>query len=150
MAETQDMNEPSVAALNADEDSFFGMKFPLGYGIGTEGFFPRSGTIKEQASSNIKNLLLTQKGERVGQPEFGSDLPRIIFEPLEVDVLKESIDQTIKEALSLWLPYITVQTIGVYQDNANPNQVVVQLEFSVDVEDPEAPETLTFTFEQGG
>jgi len=150
MADTQDINDPSVAALNADEDSFFGMKFPLGYGIGTEGFFPRSGTIKEQASSNIKNLLLTQKGERVGQPEFGSDLPRIIFEPLEVDVLKESIDQTIKEALNLWLPYITVQTIGVYEDKANPNMIVVQLEFSVDVDDPEAPETLTFTFEQGG
>jgi len=150
MSETQDLNDPSVAALNADEDSFFGMKFPLGYGEGTEGFFPRSGTIKEQASSNIKNLLLTQKGERVGQPEFGSDLPRIIFEPLEIDALEESITHTITEALEKWLPYITVQNLGTYQDKANPNMVVVQLEFTVDVEDPEAPETLTFTFNTGG
>jgi len=148
--DTRDINNPSVSALNDDEDSFFGLKFPLGYGVGTEGFFPRSGTIKEQASSNIKNLLLTQIGERAGQPTFGSNLSRIIFEPLEIDVLKESITQTIKESLELWLPYITVQNVGTYQDESNPNTIVVQLEFTVDVDDPEAPETLTFTFETGG
>jgi phage baseplate assembly protein W len=147
---TREIDNPSVAALNADEDSFFGLKFPLGYGAGTEGFFPRSSTIKEQASSNIKNLLLTQIGERAGQPTFGSNLPRIIFEPLEIDVLKESITQTIEEALERWLPYITVHNVGTYQDKNNPNTVVVQLEFTVDVEDPEAPETLTFTFNTGG
>ena len=142
-------DNPSVAALNDDEDSFFGLKFPLGYGVGTEGFFPRSSTIKEQASSNIKNLLLTQIGERAGQPTFGSNLPRIIFEPMELDVLKESITQSINEALELWLPYITLQNVGTYKD-ANPNTIIVTMEFIVDVDDPNATETLTFTFETGG
>ena len=147
--DTRDINNPSVSALNDDEDSFFGLKFPLGYGVGTEGFFPRSGTIKEQASSNIKNLLLTQIGERAGQPTFGSNLSRIIFEPLEIDVLKESITQTIKESLELWLPYITVQNFSTYRDS-DPNTVIITMEFTVDVDNPEAPETLTFTFETGG
>ena len=146
---TGDINNPSVAALNADEDSFFGLKFPLGYGVGTEGFFPRSGTIKDQASSNIKNLLLTQKGERAGQPDFGSNLPSIIFEPMELDVLKESITQSIKEALEVWLPYITLQNVSIYKDS-NPNTIIVTMEFIVDVDDPTSTETLTFTFETGG
>jgi phage baseplate assembly protein W len=146
---TRDINNPSVAALNDDEDSFFGLKFPLGFGKGTEGFFPRSGTIKEQASSNIKNLLLTNLGERVGQPDFGSELPTIIFEPLELDVLKESITQTIEEALELWLPYITLQNVSTYKDS-NPNTIIVTMEFIVDVDDPTSTETLTFTFETGG
>jgi len=150
MPDTQDIDNPSVAALNDDEDSFFGLKFPLGYGVGTEGFFPRSGTIREQASSNIKNLLLTQKGERAGQPEFGSDVPRLIFEPLEIDVLTEAVTNTINESLELWLPYITATNIVVFADTSRENTVIVQLEFIVDVDDPDAPETLTFTFEQGG
>lgn len=150
MPETLDTDSPSVAALDADEDSFFGMMFPLGYGEGTEGFFPRSGTIKEQASSNIKNLLLTQKGERVGQPEFGSDLPRLIFEPMEMPVLREAATHTINEALETWLPYITATNIVVFADNKQSNTVIVQLEFIVDIDDPDSPETLTFTFEQGG
>ena len=74
----------SVRALNDDEDSFFGCTFPLRHG--NDGFFPQSSTLKEQASSNIKNLLLTMKGERVGQPEFGSLLPAIIFEPIDGNI----------------------------------------------------------------
>ena len=146
---TRDINNPSVAALNDDEDSFFGLKFPLGFEKGTEGFFPRSGTIKEQASSNIKNLLLTNLGERVGQPDFGSELPTIIFEPLELGPLQEEIQITIEKALNQWLPYITLQNVGTYKDS-NPNTIIVTMEFIVDVDDPNATETLTFTFETGG
>jgi len=146
---TRDINNPSVAALNDDEDSFFGMKFPLGYGEGTEGFFPRSSTIKEQASSNIKNLLLTQIGERAGQPDFGSNLPSIVFEPLELEPLREEIKITIENALQQWLPYITVHNVATYIDS-NPNTIIVTMEFMVDVDDPTSPETLTFTFETGG
>ena len=73
-------NNPSVRQINEDEDSFFGCTFPLSYVGGNDGFFPRASSVKEQAASNLKNLLLTQKGERVGQPTFGSDLPRLLFE----------------------------------------------------------------------
>ena len=107
---TRDINNPSVAALNEDEDSFFGCTFPLTYGVGGEGFFPRSTTLKEQASSNIKNLLLTQKGERLGQPAFGSDLPAILFEPV-TGTIGDKIDSAIREALAIWLPYITAENI---------------------------------------
>ena len=149
LGSTEEMDSPSVAALNADEQSFFGLKFPLGYGEGTEGFFPRSGTIKEQASSNIKNLLLTNLGERAGQPDFGSQLPAIIFEPLELGPLREQIQITIEKALHQWLPYITLQNVATHIDS-NPNTIIVTMEFIVDVDDPTSPETLTFTFETGG
>jgi hypothetical protein len=142
-------DNPSVAALNDDEDSFFGCTFPLTYGVGGEGFFPRSRTLKEQASSNIKNLLLTMKGERVSQPEFGSDLPAIIFEPID-GTIGEKIDNAIREALAIWLPYITAENIFTLQDESNPNQVTVSLEFRVDTDDPDALETMTFNFNTGG
>ena len=34
-------------------------------------------------SSNLKNLLLTKKGERVLQPNFGSGLQSLLFEPID-------------------------------------------------------------------
>ena len=33
--------------------------------------------------SNLKNLLLTKKGERVLQPNFGSGLQDLLFEPID-------------------------------------------------------------------
>ena len=46
------------------------------------GGYNLSKTTLQQASSNIKNLLLTMKGERPMQPTFGSDLFRTLFEPM--------------------------------------------------------------------
>jgi phage baseplate assembly protein W len=142
-------NNPSVRHINEDEDSFFGCTFPLTYKGDNVGFFPRAQTVKEQAFSNIKNLLLTQKGERVGQPNFGSNLPSLLFEQVGED-LADGIEEAIHEALETWLPYIKAQNVFVVQDKQNPNQVVVTLEFVVTVDDPDSPETITFNFNSGG
>jgi len=59
-------------------DVFIGVSLPLDYG--SQGFFNKTRTTLQQTRSNIKNLLLTIKGERLGNPTFGSDLMRVIFE----------------------------------------------------------------------
>ena len=141
-------NNPSVRQINEDEDSFFGCTFPLSYVGGNDGFFPRASSVKEQAASNLKNLLLTQKGERVGQPTFGSDLPRLLFEQ-RTDDISDSIDETIREAISNWLPYIEVSDIQTIFSDTRPNEVNVILEFLVTVDDPYSPETITFNFNTG-
>ena len=141
-------NNPSVQQINEDEDSFFGCTFPLTYTGDNVGFFPRAKSVKEQAFSNIKNLLLTMKGERVGQPNFGSNLPALIFEQ-QGQNLSDDVEQTIHEALEQWLPYIKAQNVFVVQDEANPNQIVVTLEFIVTIDDPDSPETITFNFNAG-
>ena len=141
-------NNPSVRQINEDEDSFFGCTFPLSYVGGNDGFFPRASSVKEQAASNLKNLLLTQKGERVGQPTFGSDLPILLFEQ-RTDDISDSIDETIREAISNWLPYIEVSDIQTIFSDTRPNEVNVILEFLVTVDDPDSPETITFNFNTG-
>ena len=70
----------SIREINQNDDVFVGIKLPFRFG--TTGFFNQSKTVKEQAFSNLKNLILTIKGERVGQPEFGCDVHRIVFEPI--------------------------------------------------------------------
>tara|TARA_B100000287_G_scaffold131709_2_gene123813 strand:+ start:2321 stop:2773 length:453 start_codon:yes stop_codon:yes gene_type:complete len=142
-------NNPSVQQINEDEDSFFGCTFPLTYMGDNVGFFPRAKTVKEQAFSNLKNLLLTQKGERVGQPTFGSNLPALLMEQVGEE-LNDRVEETIHEALEEWLPYIQAQNIFVVQSDSNPNQITVTLEFIVTVDDPDSPETLTFNFNTGG
>ena len=54
------LTNPSVRIINEDNDAFFGITFPLTYKSGNAGFFPRSSTIREQVSTNIKNLLLVK------------------------------------------------------------------------------------------
>tara|TARA_R100000005_G_C4947517_1_gene169412 strand:- start:188 stop:607 length:420 start_codon:yes stop_codon:yes gene_type:complete len=136
----------SVRELNEDRDSFFGLTFPLR--VGNDNNFVRSETLREQASSNIKNLLLTQKGERVGQPEFGSNLPSILFEPID-DSISDKVEVAINEALAQWLPYVVAENVTTIVDEANPNSLIVSLEFRVTIDDPDAIEVITFNFNTG-
>ena len=85
--------------INLTPDVAIGVKFPFdGNGIFTKTF-----TTEDQASTNIKSLLLTRKGERYEQPNFGTDLLNALFEP-NTEGLKSFIEETITTAVSFWLP----------------------------------------------
>ncbi len=94
--------------------------------------FNQSFKTAEQASSNIKNLLLTKRGERIMQPEFGSGLNELLFD-FNDDELAGKIEETINNSLSAWLPYIKVQQINVEATNydKDTNTVKISISFSV-------------------
>ena len=85
--------------ITKNPDVAIGVKFPFN----GKGIFTKSFTTDDQALTNIKSLLLTRKGERYIQPEFGTDLLFLIFEP-NVGELKDEIITTISEPVAYWLP----------------------------------------------
>ena len=67
----------------------------------------------------IVNLLLTNKGERVMQPDYGSDIRSFLFEPLDFGTAVK-IKNSIKYSLTTFEPRIAVNGIEVlpsYEDN---------------------------------
>jgi len=118
-----------------------GVTLPLQFGDST---FEQSFQTKDQAKSNIKNLLLTKRGERILQPEFGSGLQSLLFEP-NVDDLEGRIEDTINESLEQWLPYITAEEIDIESTDElrDNNKINVSIKFKIG-EDINL-ETLTFT-----
>ena len=72
----------------------------------------------------------------------------MIFEPAE-EGLEERIETAIAESLAQWLPYVTIASIDVVL-SPNENNVLVNLEFNVDVDDEDAPEQISFNFNTGG
>ena len=101
-------------------------------GRGETGFFQQAFVSFEQAKSNLKNLLLTKKGERIMQPNFGTGLQSLLFEQAD-DNLEQKIEQTITENVSYWLPYVTIKNIDIEMTDElkDKNQVNVELEFTV-------------------
>ena len=70
----------------------------------------------KQARANLINLLLTQIGERVMQPEFGSNLLAVIFQP-NTDAIKPLILDAIYDAVEKWVPYIDVNVEVITADD---------------------------------
>ena len=94
--------------------------------------FEQTFQTSEQVKSNIKNLLLTKKGERILQPEFGSGLQELLFEP-NVDDFEGSIEDTINESLEQWLPYVTTEEINidVSDELRDNNRINVSVKFRI-------------------
>lgn len=86
----------------------------------------------EQLKSNIKNLLLTKRGERIMQPLFGSGLNELLFEFNDSD-LETRIEATINEAIETWMPFVTVDSVEIEATDElkDRNTINVSLKFSV-------------------
>jgi len=136
----------SVREINENKDVFVGVKLPLKTGI--TGHFQQSQTIKEQVYSNVKNLILTAKGERVGQPEFGCNVNRIIFEPIS-ESTGDAIEESVRDAMATWLSYVTVQNVLVSFDEQDTNKILLSIEYTLDVEDGDSLDAITFNFNVG-
>jgi len=128
----------STRARDKDPDSKVGITLPIGHS--REGFFNQSHTLIVQTISNLKNLLLTVKGERVGQPSFGSDIYNILFDNYnsEFDL---KVERAIKDSVATWLPHVLINNIIIDSEPDN-NLVRISISFSI-VTDPNAVESLT-------
>ena len=76
--------------------------------------------VKDKAAvvQAIQNLLLTNKGERPFQPDIGSDVRRLLFEPLDYGSAA-LIKSEIAECLGLFEPRISVEGIRCEPDFQN-------------------------------
>ena len=95
----------------------------------------------QQARHNLKNLLLTYPGERVGQPEFGSKLRELCFEQID-DNLPERIEEEVRKAISIWLPYINVTEVQTLNEEGDDNKIFVRVTYSTTLS-PQTREQIT-------
>ncbi len=109
----------------------FGVVLPIAHG--PQGFFNQSYNVLEQIKTNIKMLLLTKKGERRMNPEFGSSLWELLFENFSTDVTP-IISNTIKNDISRWMNYVEISDIELNTDqpeNSSRYVISVKILFTV-------------------
>ena len=121
----------STLEKDLDPNVFIGVSLPLTHG--TQGFFAKTKTTLDQARSNIRNLLLTIKGERLGNPTFGSNLYRVLFEPDDGNIAS-SVEEAIREAMGEWLSYVNIESIDVTTSGEFENAINVSMQFTINVD----------------
>ena len=121
-----------------DTNIFIGLDLPIRKGDGKDGYFASTTTTIEAIKNNIKNLLLTQKGERLMYPNFGMGLRRFLFEPFR-DEINLAIQDEIIESFKFWLPFVIIKDIVVkMSDNTNDkNTMNITVDFAIK-QDPTA------------
>ena len=117
----------SAKETDMNPNAYIGMSFPLRKDILNN--FAMTKNSLEQSKHNLRNLLLTYPGERVGQAEFGSRLRELCFEPSDAD-LPVKIEEEVRRATELWLPYINIAEVTTLTDKEDENKIFVRVRYA--------------------
>tara|TARA_R110002020_G_scaffold21893_2_gene74165 strand:- start:2138 stop:2569 length:432 start_codon:yes stop_codon:yes gene_type:complete len=117
----------SAREIDLDPRTYVGLSFPLRADNNNDFALTRNSL--QQAQHNLKNLFLTYPGERVAQPEFGSRIRALCFEPDTQD-LEQKIEEEVRRSVSQWLSYINIIKVSTKADQQNQNKISVSVEFS--------------------
>lgn len=95
-------------------------------------------TMRQAISQNLKCLLLTDRGERIMDPEFGVGLRKYIFKNYGPEVVK-NIKVDIRQQVSKYMPFVSIEDAQVTfgdiltqsPDSTNANKVHVTIRYNV-------------------
>jgi len=117
-----------VNPLDLQGNIAIGVSLPFN---GPSGPFNSTYSTKDQIKSNLINLLLTNKGERIMNPEFGCDLGRVLFEGITDDT-KEDIKNLINTNVSIFVPEVQLNDIIVEEASQyNNNAISVTVKYKI-------------------
>lgn len=122
----------------SQRQEIYGLGFPLG-SVSGGGFFTKNSGL-DMIKSSVRQLLLTEKGERVMLPNFGCSLRRFLFQPLD-EFLFESIKREIQYSFSNYIVGAQITKIGVFPTGdagpAGGNSLKIVLTLKLDTSDLE-------------
>jgi phage baseplate assembly protein W len=100
-----------VNPLDLQKNIVIGVSLPFN----APGVFNKTYSTKDQIKSNLINLLLTDKGERIMNPEFGTDIRKSLFDNMtnsSADLLKLKIINSV----NIFVPEIILGEVKVEPD----------------------------------
>ena len=93
----------------------------------TDGVFQKNYTTRKQLAENIKNLILTKKGERIMNPLFGCDVHMVLFEPFIPGQIETKIQNSIEQAVNYWIPEVNIEEIVFDFDDKDIDNHLINL-----------------------
>jgi len=125
-----------INPLDINKNVTIGVAFPLD----EVNMFTGTSTIKDQIKSNLINLLLTEQGERVNEPNFGVGIKNLLFQQ---SINKEELEEKINFQINFYIPEITLISASVGSIN-NENQVYITISYRFKTDGSTDAVTTTF------
>ena len=126
--------QQSIEDESLDESPIpFGIKTPLKIGA-KDGILEMNYSLEEQFADNLRNLLLTNWGERLGLHNFGANLRPLTTEFVSQDNFDNEAIVRIKNAVDTWMPFIDLEDFSSEvdrMDNKNTGVIKVNITYNI-------------------
>lgn len=124
----QDRNTPTV-----NQKTPISIKSPMAVSD-RFGAFDMYEDVISAVTAHVKNILLTNKGERLGNYNFGADVRRIIFES-DVLNIEDALAKSIQENITQFIPAVELLDMSIFtRDQINDlrlNEILLRVTFRI-------------------
>ena len=126
------IRDTRVNQLIEDKDTrvSVGLALPLGRQPGGDGYFTTTKTTMDSIKTDIRTLLMTQRGERLMQAGLGMNIRRFLFEQITDNTVIE-IENDIVETFNRWLPFVVLNDIEVDLKDQDMNKIKINIQFNI-------------------
>lgn len=108
----------------------FGIKYPF-KNEGVQHFYVDTNeSVAEKVKSQLIHIVFTPKGQRIRNPEFGTDLIKFIFDPND-DMSWESVKNEVSDSVNRWANNISIRNIEIVKNAEDEHEIYVRLDYSV-------------------
>ena len=126
----------NINPLDLNDNIAIGVVFPFN----GNAVFNSSYTTQDQAKSNLINVLLTEPGERVMEPNFGVGLKKLLFEN---QIKEDEVEGRIKDQCAFYVPEVDITNL-IIQLIPDSHTLYIRLTYKFVINDEEDSIQLNF------
>lgn len=110
----------------------YGIKYPFTSDNNENMYLDVNETEMDCVKSKVLHVIFTPKGQKIRDPEFGTDLIKYIFNEND-DYTMSEIKGEISESLKKYVPEIEFKNFNVYKDENDGHSIIVTIEYGIKV-----------------
>ena len=118
----------------------YGIHYPFTLENDDEVYMDLNKTPEDMVKSKLLHVVFTPKGQRLRNPEFGTDLIRYIHEPSD-ETTFERLKGDITQQISKYVPEVSFKDISIYNDEKSENGKIVIIHYTIKYGMDEVPQT---------
>lgn len=115
----------------ANEKKYLGIRFPFTSKDSESFFVDMDYDPYKEIKSDLTHLLFTPKGQRVRNPNFGTNMLKYIFEPND-DKTMTDIKIELQEVINKYFPGLKLLEINIDRDEEAAKDITVDIKYEID------------------
>ncbi len=108
-----------------------GIKTPMELGTDRSGIFAMHFDVGDQIADNFRNLLLTNKGDRLGRTDFGANLRALVSELSNSPDFESKAMSQISESVRKYMPFIDLESFSAVPDQSASNPGLAKVDVRI-------------------
>jgi phage baseplate assembly protein W len=108
----------------------YGIKYPFTSDNDEEIYIDLNKDVVDETKSKVLHVLFTPKGQKLRNPDFGTDLIKYLFNPADGSTENE-LKTSLKEDISKYVPNVEFNDISIVDDDKSENGRIIIVHYSV-------------------